>query len=119
MKIPLKKRAWSEEEDEMLRSLVGQFGARDWTAISTNFLGRGGKQCRERWHNHLREGVNKMEWTLDEEWILSLCVRAYGNKWSMISEYLPGRTDNTIKNHWNCKMKPKKGYFESKIMCLL
>ncbi len=66
MKIPQKKRAWSEEEDEMLRSLVGQFGARDWTAISENFLGRGGKQCRERWHNHLREGVNKMEWTLDE-----------------------------------------------------
>ncbi|KAJ6750725.1 hypothetical protein OIU85_001281 [Salix viminalis] len=51
------KGQWTEEEDRKLIRLVKQFGVRNWARIAEKLDGRVGKQCRERWHNHLRPDI--------------------------------------------------------------
>ena len=88
-------------------NLVEKYGAEKWSFISSHFPERIGKQCRERWFNHLCPTVNKTAWSKEEEWILFIMHNQIGNKWSQLCKYLPGRTDNTIKNHWNSTMKKR------------
>ncbi|KAF8402687.1 hypothetical protein HHK36_010776 [Tetracentron sinense] len=51
------KGQWTDEEDRLLVRLVKQYGVRKWAQIAENLVGRAGKQCRERWHNHLRPDI--------------------------------------------------------------
>jgi hypothetical protein len=46
---------WTVEEHAELERLVGEMGVeRKWSLIAGKMPGRSGKQCRERWLNHLR-----------------------------------------------------------------
>ena len=60
-------------------------------------INRTGKQCRERYNNHLRPEIKKGEWSEEEDQILMSMNETYGNKWTMIAQYLPGRSGNTIQ----------------------
>ncbi|KAK1438826.1 hypothetical protein QVD17_04637 [Tagetes erecta] len=104
---------WSKLEDRLLVQLVEQYGERNWARIAERLPLRIGKQCRERWQNCLRPNIMKIAWSEKDDKLLVSLHKQFGNKWADIAKNMPGRSENSIKNHWNAT-KRKQFKFSSK-----
>ncbi|CAG9318746.1 unnamed protein product [Blepharisma stoltei] len=99
---------WSENEDQALISLLPTKCSKKWAQIAkelndrfyANSQVRNGKQCRERWYNHLDPSLKKGGWTPEEDSFIINRQQEVGNKWSLIAKDLPGRNENSVKNRW-------------------
>lgn len=76
-----------------------------------------GKQCRERWLNHLNPDINKTPFSTEEDILIIEQQKLQGNRWACIANMLHGRTENSVKNRFKqilkkfCDTKYGKSFF--------
>lgn len=101
---------WNKEEDDQLRAIVQENGARNWKKVAS-LLGdtRTDVQCLHRWNKVLKPGLSKGNWTPEEDHIVKSMVLACGVghvKWSAISQRLPGRLGKQCRERWFNSLDP-------------
>jgi myb proto-oncogene protein len=75
----ISKKSWSSHEDSLLLALIEEYGVSgSWPLISTKIGDRTGKQCRERYYNHLKPDITKVTWTVDEDALLLQSQKVMG-----------------------------------------
>ena len=112
------KKAWTETEDMALIRVVNAIGSKSWTLVSIELkrsenYHRTGKQCRERWNNHLNPKIVKTSWTNQEDDLIFELYQKFGRSWTKISGFLPGRSDNSVKNRFYTYLRKKLRSYNS------
>ena len=110
------RQTWLSFEDDELKKIVKEQGAKNWINIAkilndkvhNSLPMRQGKQCRERWYNHLSPELRKEKWESTEDIIIIEKLLELGNRWSEIASNLQGRTENQVKNRYKSLMRKAK-----------
>jgi Myb-like DNA-binding domain len=93
---------WTKEEDALLLNLVHTMQwPMKWTVVAGSLPDRTGKQCRERYVNHLNPRLKNSDWTPVEDATIFHLYNTIGSHWAKMSKIIPGRTDNGIKNRFH------------------
>jgi hypothetical protein len=108
----LVKGSWTGEEDQMILEFVKNHGTKNWTQLATLLPGRIGKQCRERWINHLDPDINHSAFTPDDDHQIIELHKLYGNKWAKMAAVMRTRSCNAIKNRWNSTLAKTESVIE-------
>ncbi|CAJ1830628.1 unnamed protein product [Sphenostylis stenocarpa] len=104
----VRKGAWSQLEDKLLRDCVHLYGEGKWHLVPQRAgLNRCRKSCRLRWLNYLKPNIKRGDFSEDEVDLMIRLHKLLGNRWSLIAGRLPGRTSNDVKNFWNTNLRRK------------
>jgi hypothetical protein len=107
------RQMWTAREDEVLKAIIAAKGTKAWTSVAFDLNNgvhqghtvRHGKQCRERWYNHLDPSLRKGNWTVNEDLLILEKQLELGNRWSEIAKIVKGRNENSVKNRWKSMIR--------------
>lgn len=94
------KGPWTYEEDELLKSLIKEYGEGSWSQIASKLPGRSGKQCRDHYTNQIDPSLNKLPFTLEEDKLLIKLQKEYNSQWSIIKKHMNNRSELSLKNRF-------------------
>jgi hypothetical protein len=95
-------KAWAKEEDFLLLNIVQNMRMpMKWSIVAQSLPERTGKQCRERYVNHLNPRLKTADWNPVEDTTIFHLYGSMGSHWAKMSKVIPGRTDNGIKNRFH------------------
>lgn len=102
--MPKKYSKWTDyvsyllpKEDNVLIELVQKEGDKNWTLLANlmkpyfEISKKNGKQCRERWFNHLEKSIKNEKWSKQEDLKLTRLQALLGTKWIEIAKQFDGR----------------------------
>jgi hypothetical protein len=109
---------WTEEEDELLKSLVLRYTVDDkvrWAKVAQHLPGRRDTQCRARWCYNVNPDLNLSPWTDEELQVFLLSKHELGNRWSEIEKRWPGRSVNALLSRWHSVKRRLEGFILLKL----
>ncbi|KAL3458975.1 Homeodomain-like protein [Aspergillus heterothallicus] len=96
----INKGPWSPEENKRLHEAVAKYST-VWTEVAQVVGTRQPDQCAKRWQHFLDPGLNRSEWTPEEDNILIAEVEKRGRNWKQIvDQVLHRRSANDAKNRF-------------------
>lgn len=90
-----------QEDKDLIKCVEAASDPIKWPAIAESISGRSGKQCRERYLNHLKPKLKMEDWSALEDALLFHMYTLFGSKWALMRKALFGRTDSRIKNRFH------------------
>ena len=97
-----RRRLWTPEEDDRLRSAVRHNGDKDWARVAVLVGTRSSMQCSQRWRKALSPNLVKGKWSSEEDERLKRLVAKHGQDWRVVSEQIRGRSTKQCRERY-CK----------------
>lgn len=97
---------WTSKEDSLLIEAVKEFKGKNWKAIAQRVPGRTFSQCTQRWRR-LQPHKTREPWTKIEDRAILNLVEKFGNNWTLISNFIEGRTGKQVRDRYLNKLNPR------------